>query len=56
MARYSKAIGATVGAVALWFAAFGVQSIGGVDLGHLFELLATFLGSGIGAYVAPRNA
>jgi hypothetical protein len=55
MVKYSKAIGATLGAVSLWLAAFGVQSVGGFDLGHLFDLLATFVGSGIGAYVAPPN-
>lgn len=55
MGKYSKAIGATVGAVSLWLGALGVQQVGGFDLGHMFDMLATFLGSGVGAYLAPHN-
>lgn len=55
MGKYSKAIGATVGAVAAWGGVFGVTSVFGMDLGHFFDILLTAGGSIFGAFAAPAN-
>jgi hypothetical protein len=55
MAKYSKAIGATLGALVAWAVAFGFESAASLDVTMLTEIV-TVLGASAGAFFAPKNA
>ena len=54
MAKYSKAIGATIGAIVAWLAAVGVDTAG-LNVDQITSLIVG-LGSMLGTYIAPKNA
>jgi len=55
MGKYNKAIGATVGAATAWLGAFGITSLFGLDIGHVFDVVLPVLGSVLGTVAAPAN-
>ena len=55
MAKYSKAIGATVGALVAWGVALGLSSFANVNVDQLTQAIIV-VGGIIGTYWAPKNA
>lgn len=56
MGKYNKAIGATVGALFAWLAAWGYgDTLFGLTPG-MVETIAVALGGPLGALFAPKNA
>lgn len=55
MAKYSKAIGATIGALVAWGTALGFSALAGINVDQVTEVIIT-LGGLIGTYIAPANA
>lgn len=53
MAKYSKAIGATVGALVAWLASVGIDTAG-FNVDQITSLIIG-IGSLIGTYIAPKN-
>lgn len=55
MDKYSKAIGATVGAAVAWGAVLGIDWLASVDIDAWTNAIM-IIGSGLGAWFAPKNA
>lgn len=54
MSKYSKAIGATVGALVAWGVAAGIPAFATINVDQVTNLIIV-IGGLVGTYVAPAN-